>query len=229
MKTGIIVLCRFNSSRLPGKILREIDGKPVLSYILERLQLSKHAKGIVVATSDQSSDDPIAKYCEHHSVSCYRGSLDNVSERFLECAQENQFDYATRINGDNLFADASLIDKAVDLAVEGSFDFVSNVDQRTFPTGMSVEVVQTSFYAEKFRLFSKAEFLEHVTLFFYKSPSVGKFHFFYNDDISTAHGLKLAVDCEEDLNFVSLLLQKMKKPHTQYSWEEIVSLATNEK
>ena len=68
MKTGLIVLCRYNSSRLPGKILKEINGKPLLSYILERLKLSRQSDQIIVATSDQPTDDPIAEFCKKGPV-----------------------------------------------------------------------------------------------------------------------------------------------------------------
>ncbi len=228
MKAGIIVLCRYSSTRLPGKILKEINGKPVLTYILERLEKSKYSDGIVIATSDSSSDDPIANYCKDRGVNCFRGSLEDVSERFLACAQQNHFDFATRVNGDNLFTDPVLVDQAIDIALEGNYDFVSNVDQRTYPTGMSVEVVKTSFYEKIISQFDALEFREHVTLWLYRHPASGNFKYFYNDSFTDAHGLKLALDCEEDLNFVSLLLQKMDKPHIEYGWQEIVKLATNE-
>ncbi len=228
MNVGIIVLCRFNSSRLPGKILKEIEGKPVLTYILERLKKSNYSDGIVVATSDSTADDPIARYCEDHDVNCFRGSLDNVSERFATCAAKNQFDVVTRVNGDNLFTDPVLVDQAIELAIEGDYDFVSNVDGRTFPTGMSVEVIKTSFYEKVLKQFNSPDHLEHVTLWLYQHPDSGQFKYIYNDTHPKAHGLKLALDCEEDLNFVSLLLQKMDRPHTAYGWKDIVKLITNE-
>ncbi|MEQ9298900.1 MAG: hypothetical protein RIF33_10065 [Cyclobacteriaceae bacterium] len=228
MKVGIIILCRYNSSRLPGKILMEIKGKPILAYILERLALSKYAKNIVIATSDQLSDDPIAEFCEGKPIKLFRGSLENVSRRFLDCAVSFDLDYAVRVNGDNLFADHNLLDAAVDLAIAGRHDFVTNVKGRTFPTGMSVEVVNTRFYKKQAAYFDAAEYLEHVTSYFYEHPDAGNFEYIYNETIKSAHGLKLAVDCEEDLNFVSLLLTKMKMPHTSYGWQDIVNLAVNE-
>jgi spore coat polysaccharide biosynthesis protein SpsF len=224
VKVGIIILCRFNSTRLPGKILKQIEGKEVLSYIIERLKLSKFAHEIIVATSSEISDDPIASFCEEHSIKFFRGSLHNVSQRFLDCALHHQLDYAVRVNGDNLFTDAELVDHAIKLITTEGFDFVSNVDRRTYPTGMSVEVVKTSFYHTMLPSFQKQEYKEHVTYYFYQHPESGNFKYFYNESLVTAQGLKLALDCEEDLNFVSLLLQKMDKPHTAYGWKEIVKL-----
>ncbi|MEP5611379.1 MAG: hypothetical protein ABJP45_03985 [Cyclobacteriaceae bacterium] len=228
MKIGIIVLCRFNSSRLPGKILKEIEGKYVLTYILERLENSDYSEGVVVATSTSASDDPIAEYCQKNSINLFRGSLENVSDRFAQCAKQNDFEYAVRVNGDNLFTDARLVDQGVEIAVDGQYDFVSNVNNRTYPTGMSVEVVKTSFYLNLLDSFDSPTYREHVTSWLYEHPDSGLYKYFYNESMVAAHGLKLALDCEEDLNFVSLLLRNMDKPHTEYSWQEIVKLVANE-
>lgn len=228
MKAGIVVLCRFNSSRLPGKILAEIDGKPLLTYILERLKLSKFSKQIIIATSEESSDDPIANFCTENGYKYFRGSLQNVAERFLCAAESEKLDYAVRVNGDNIFADPGIIDQAIETAISGSFDFVSNVKSRTYPTGMSVEVVKTSFYRRSLVKFNEARFIEHVTLFFYENENEGDFYFFINHGFTEAHGFKLAVDCQADLDFVSLLLRKMGD-HTKYDWKQIVELARNER
>ncbi len=228
MRVGVIVLCRYNSSRLPGKILIDIHGKPVLAYILERLGGSRLASEIVVATSDQPADDPIEAYCNLHDVPVFRGSLDNVSQRFADCSRSFAFEYAVRINGDNLFTDTRLVDHAIGLATNNGYDLVSNVDRRTYPSGMSVEVVRTAFYDDLIRHFDKPEHFEHVTSYIYAHADAGRFHFFYNEEFRAAHRLKLALDCEDDLNFVSLLIQKMKKPHTEYAWEDIVKMATHD-
>ncbi len=206
----------------------EIEGKPVLSYILERLQRSHHSDSVIVATSIAETDEPIVEYCRERGIEYFRGSLENVSDRFVQCALHYELDFATRINGDNLFTDPTLVDNAILLAKKGDYDFVSNVDGRTFPTGMSVEVVRTSFYRKVVDLFDSPAYHEHVTLWLYEHPESGEFKYIYNDSLPTAKGLNLALDCEEDLNFVSLLLRKMDKPHTVYGWEEIVKLIADE-
>jgi spore coat polysaccharide biosynthesis protein SpsF len=228
MKVGIIVICRFNSARLPGKILREIDGEPLLSYILERLKQSKFQENIVIATSNQATDQPIVDYCEKQDIPYFRGDLKNVSQRFADCMAHFGFDYGVRINGDNIFTDAKLVDKAINLALENNYDFVSNVKGRTFPTGMSVEVVSAPFYQQQIKAFIEESHFEHVTLFFYENEKVGNFHFFKNDELEGAKGLKMAVDTQNDFNFVSSIIKKMEKPHYSYNWKEITKIYLNE-
>jgi spore coat polysaccharide biosynthesis protein SpsF len=89
IKIGIIVLCRYNSSRLPGKALKLLNGRSVLGHILDRL--SYVSNQIIVATSDQKSDDEIEKFCNYSNVECYRGSLNNVSNRFLSVRNHYEF------------------------------------------------------------------------------------------------------------------------------------------
>lgn len=228
MKVGIIVICRYKSSRLPGKILKEINGKPLLDYIIERLQHSQYHDNIVIATSNESTDQPIVDYCQQNHLPYFRGDLKNVSQRFADCMQHFDFDYGVRINGDNIFTDAKLVDKAINLALENNYDFVSNVKGRTFPTGMSVEVVAAPFYQNQLQNFKEDRFREHVTLYFYENEMAGNFHFFVNDEMEEAKGLKMAVDTQNDFNFVSSIINKMKKPHFSYDWKAITKIYLNE-
>lgn len=228
MKIGIIVICRYNSSRLPGKILKEIEGKPLLSYILERLDQSEHKENIVIATSDQTTDNPIVEYSQVHGIPYFRGDLNNVSQRFADCMSHFNFDYGVRINGDNIFTDAKLVDKAIDLICLQNYDFVSNVKGRTFPTGMSVEVVNADFYRKISKKFTKERYREHVTLYFYEHEDAGNFLFFTNDEMEEAKGLKMAVDTQEDFNFVSEIIKNMDKPHYSYDWKAITRIYKNE-
>ena len=224
MNIGIIVLCRFNSSRLPGKILSSINDKPLITYIIERLSISKYNANIVVATSSNETDQPIYNHCLQNKITCYRGSLENVSERFLNCAIHHGFDYAVRINGDNLFTDPSLIDNYCDLAISGGFDLISNVPNRTYPSGMSIEVVKVSFLRKAISNFDRDKYKEHVTLYFYENLTFGKFKFVENNDLPEAKGLKLAIDHLFDLNLAANLIKRMERNHIHYNWREIVNL-----
>ena len=114
-------------------------------YVLYQVIVNQYEENIVIATSRNRIDKPIEDYCIKNNISYYRGSLENVSERFLKCAIHHRFDYAVRINGDNLFTDPSMIDDYCDLAISGAFDLISNVPNRTYPSGMSVEVIKVPF------------------------------------------------------------------------------------
>ncbi len=218
---GIIVLCRYNSSRLPGKILKSINGKPILAYILERLSLLGDEYQIVVCTSEKTTDDPIAAFCKQHGVSCFRGDLDNVAQRFLACAKHFGFETAVRINGDNLFADPKLIELVMLEMERENYDFVSNVQGRTFPRGMSVEAVRVSVYEECYNNFSERD-KEHVMTFFY-SWNEGRKHYVMNPE-PIESGLNLAIDTSEDLKRANEIISMMKEAHTSYSYMDIVNL-----
>jgi spore coat polysaccharide biosynthesis protein SpsF len=195
---------------------------------LERLEKTK-ADHLIVATSTEIQDDPIEAFCRKENIQCFRGSLNNVSERFLQCALEYNLDYAIRINGDNIFADRELINQTIDYLKDQNYDFVSNVPERTFPTGMSVELVNVSFYASQFNTIKQdPNYSEHVTLYFYDFPNLGQFKFFKNDTYPIKQNLKLALDDENDLKKITRIFSLMKKKHTAYNWKEIISFLQHE-
>lgn len=94
MKIGAVILCRYNSSRLPGKIFEKVKGRSILENIVFRLEQAQNLDEIIVATSEEESDNIIADYCKNEGISCYRGDLNKVADRFLGAAEHHQLDYA---------------------------------------------------------------------------------------------------------------------------------------
>lgn len=217
-------MCRYTSSRLPGKILREINGKPIITYIIERLLTVVERDQIVVTTSEESADNKIVEYCNQNKLQVFRGSLNNVSERFLNCATENNFDYAVRINGDNLFTEMEVLTEMIKQAKTGEYDYLTNTKDRTFPQGMSVEIVRTSFYQKVFKNFKTDMDFEHVTWYFHQNPEVGKHFYFHNGICPEAKGLKFAIDEQKDFDLASRIIAKMDKDHTNYNLQGIYEL-----
>ena len=224
MNIGLIVLCRYNSSRLPGKILKEIAGKPLIAYILERLQLVSGADQLVVATSEESTDDPIAAYCQEHGVSLFRGNLNNVAQRFLDCARHYQLDYAIRINGDNIFTDHTAVSEMLAMKDLADYEFLTNVKDRTFPTGMSIEIVNVEAYGRAIGEFEKSDHFEHVTLFYYHHPEKVKAFYHYNEVAPEAKGMKLAVDTSDDFARAEQIILAMDSSHTNYPLKPLIEL-----
>ena len=224
MKTGIIILSRFSSSRLPGKVLRPLHGKPLLSHIINRLKVSVQASGnITIATSNEPSDDAIEEFCDSHSIHCYRGNLNDVAGRFLNAAEELELDYAVRINGDNLFIDTDLLDFMLKTAITGEYDFLTNVPGRTYPFGMSIEIISIPFLKKVYEKYTEEKYKEHVTLYLYDNPDLGKRKIFINKDYPEAKGLKLAVDTLQDFELLGSILSKLNNK-TNYSLQEIISI-----
>lgn len=220
-KVGIIILCRYSSSRLPGKILKRINGKPILQYILERAYNVRNANEVIVATSDDPSDDIIEQYCRKNEINCFRGSLQNVLERFTQAANDYKLDYAIRINGDNLFVDSGLMDEMIEIARANEYELITNVPGRTFPYGMSIEVISVKSLNNLLPKIIDPKHQEHVTLFFYENPATFRTFVLKNSIARDAQGFKLAIDEEEDLQFAENIINSMNKPHFNYSLKEL--------
>lgn len=223
MRIGIAILCRHNSSRLPGKILREINGRTILGHISDRLHRGCKGYPVVVATSDDTSDDPIATYCRRSSLTCFRGSLNDVASRLLACATQNKWDYVVRINGDNLFTDPEILQNTLSIAETGLFDIITNVPGRTFPYGMSVEILRTPFFRDCYTRFSTVE-REHVTSWFYSNQDQGKRYVYANRNCPEATGMHLALDTEEDLERFTALFDHMDRHPATYTLSDIARL-----
>jgi|GEM_PF-549719 len=205
MKIGIIVLSRFNSTRLAGKALRLISDETMLGSICNRLKKNLPSYDTIVATSSEYSDQPIVDYCRRSCIRVFRGDLDNVAKRFLNCSEINGFDYSVRINGDNYFTDCNIVENAVSIALSNSLDYVSNVPNRSYPYGMSVEVIKTSFYKEVIKNFDSDYHNEHVTSWIYENVSFGRMSFMKNIHYPKLSGLKLSIDTEDDIcNAISI-------------------------
>jgi sialic acid synthase SpsE/spore coat polysaccharide biosynthesis protein SpsF (cytidylyltransferase family) len=226
MKIGIVILCRFASKRLPGKILQEINGRTVLGHIVDRLQRGCMGYPVVVATSQESSDDPIAAYCRRSGLPCFRGSLDDVAGRLLACSEDYQWDYVVRINGDNLFVDPALLHSMMAVAQTDVFDLITNVPGRTFPYGMSIEILRVSFFRSVLEPLEDQQHLEHVTSWLYENKSVGRRHVVVNQDCRGAAGLQLALDTSQDLERYTAMFDRMTRHPATYTFSEIVLMAT---
>lgn len=194
--TGVIILCRFSSQRLPGKVLKQIGDKTLLQHALDAWRTLAPDVPIVVATSNQSTDDPIDTFCKQQGVPCFRGDLDNVAGRFLACAKARGFSSAIRFNGDNFFVDKHLLDEFLNVVKSGKHPFISNVKDRTYPKGMSLEAIDMSLYEQEIVHFNDRH-KEHVTLYFYENPPL-EGYYLRNSAVPEAAGIQLAVDTPED-------------------------------
>ena len=222
-KIGCMILCRYNSRRLPGKILYKINNKVVLDYIYERVNIIFKSDDIFICTSIDQTDDCIIKHCEKNNYLFYRGDLNNVAERFLNCGLENGFDYIVRINGDNIFVDPKILKKMCKYVGNFDVDFITNVPGRSFPIGMSVEIIKTKFLKMHIKNFLTDDLKEHVTKYFYENE-VGKRIIYKNDICQDAKGLKLAIDDQDSLRLIEKIISQFESSHVQYGILELYSI-----
>lgn len=228
MTIGIVLLCRYNSSRLPGKILRDIRGRPLISHIVGRIRRAAAERPLVVATSCEKSDDVIVAYCRRAGIECFRGDLNDVAGRFLSCLEAYGWEYGVRINGDRLLLDVETLHAMLAIADTGEFDLVTNTPGQTFPYGLGVEIVRTEFYASWLDSMTENSHREHVTTWFYENPSVGRRYVYRNTVCPEAAGLKLAIDTPEDLERALRILDRAGPAPETLNLKQVFQLATKE-
>ena len=158
-----IIQARMGSSRLPGKTLADVAGRPLLLRVVERVQSARRIDKAVVATTDQSSDDPIADLCQQEGVDCFRGSEDDVLDRFYGAAAANRADVVVRITADCPVIDPAVIDKVIERFLNGDCDYVSNTFRYTYPDGLDTEVFTFAALEQAWRDAKKPSEREHVT------------------------------------------------------------------
>jgi glutamate-1-semialdehyde aminotransferase/spore coat polysaccharide biosynthesis protein SpsF (cytidylyltransferase family)/predicted dehydrogenase len=158
-----IIQARMGSSRLPGKSLAEIEGKPMLWHVIERVKRASLVDRVVVATSTSSSDDAIEKMCSETGVTCYRGSEHDVLDRFYAAARGEKAAQFVRITADCPLIDPEVIDRVIRRFLRGDLDYASNAMVRSYPDGLDTEVFSFSALEKAWHEASKTSEREHVT------------------------------------------------------------------
>ena len=207
----IIIQARMLSDRLPGKVLMEVAGTPLLGYQLDSLERVKNAHRIVVATSTLAEDDPIASYCRGRGIAVYRGSETDVLERFYLAAQEHQADVIVRNCADCPLIDAEVVERVLQHYLEHRdlYDYVSNVIQRSYPRGMDTEVFSFRALEIAYRETEAGREREHVTLFMYEHADRFRLHNVCNEkDLSH---YRWTVDEADDFLLVRHVLLELQK------------------
>jgi spore coat polysaccharide biosynthesis protein SpsF len=166
-----IIQARMGSMRLPGKVLADICGKPLLQRLIERVSATPGISRVVVATTTELADDVLAGWCLANEVSVYRGSVDDVLDRFWQCAQQHPAEFIVRITADDPLKDPEVIAKALDLCASShEVDYVSNTLQPSYPEGLDIEVVRFRTLERAAREATLPSEREHVTPYVWKHP-----------------------------------------------------------
>ena len=165
-----ILQARASSRRLPGKVLKPILGRPMLERQIERLRRARRLDGLVVATSTDAGDDAIDALCRSLGVECFRGSLEDVLDRFYRAVLRHAPQSAVRLTADCPLADPAVIDRLVELHAAGGYDYTSNTLVRTYPDGLDAEVVALPCLEAAWREAALPSEREHVTPFIYNRP-----------------------------------------------------------
>ena len=160
MNIGIIIQARMGSTRLPGKVLKKIGDKNLLEHILYRLSKLKREVKVVIATSDLSKDNELERFCLNNKTLCFRGSEQNVLQRYYLCAKENNFSHIVRLTGDNPFLDIKELDNLINLHINSHSDYSRSFS--VLPKGVGGEIFTFSALELSYKHGKKDNHLEHV-------------------------------------------------------------------
>ena len=210
MKIVALVQARMGSTRLPGKVLKEIVGRPMIELLLARLSQSKEVNEVVVVTSIIKHNDELQSVVESLGYKCTRGSEKDVLSRFYDSAKLLNADVVVRITGDCPLVDSSLVDQCIQRYKQSQVDYFSNIDPTTYPDGLDIEVMS---FASIERAYNEAnlEFdREHVTPYIRNSDSFSKGSITYTDNLSDQ---RLSVDELEDLIVVTNIFENFSNLH----------------
>lgn len=250
-RTVAIIQARMGSSRLPGKVLQDIGGKPMLQWVVTRTRRAAQVHQVMVATTDDPTDDRIADFCAEHSVPCYRGSTFDVLDRYYQAARSQLAEIVVRITADCPFIDPGLIDRTLD-AFFGRFqkqdkligtrpanlpvptrrfpfDFVANrlppPFGRTYPIGLDVEVCTFSGLELIWDRANEPFEREHVMPYFYEEP--GRFGVLLLNHTEDLGHLRWTVDTPQDLEFARQVATRFNG-RDDFTWLELLDLVRRE-
>jgi len=207
MEIVAIVQARMNSTRLPGKVLLDIEGMPLIQRVIDRVSCSNVSK-LVVATTESAQDDNLVEWCKKNSILYFRGSENNVLGRYYECAKFHNADVIVRVTSDDPFKDPFVINEAIDVLINGQYDYVSNTILPTFPEGVDIEVFTFNALERCFNEATLDSEKEHVTPYIWKNNiSFSLSNITYERNLSS---LRWTVDYKEDLDFSRALYRHLK-------------------
>jgi spore coat polysaccharide biosynthesis protein SpsF len=219
---GIIIQARMSSSRLPNKVLKEINGRPMLSYLLERVKAAKKVDLLILATSDQPSDDPIEETCKTEDVICYRGNLEDVLDRYYQSALIYNLDVVVRITADCPIIDPQVIDTLLEIFENNGYDYIANTLQPdfTYPEGMDVEIFSFQNLKLAWQNTRKPSDREHVTFHFWQNPE--QFSIYRHDLKESLSHYRLTVDYIEDFEVVEAIINGLYQTNPLFTLKDII-------
>ena len=211
-----------SSTRLPGKVMATILGKPMLACIIERIRRARGPDTLCVATSIDASDDPVADCCVGLGVECYRGSLNDVLDRYYRAAQPRGVEHVVRVTADCPLLDPVLLDAIIEQHLHEGNDITSNAFVRTFPDGLDVEVIRFTALELAWREALTRHQREHVTPYFYRPDTTFRLGA-YRDTVDRS-ALRWVVDYPRDLEFVRAVYAALYPRKPDFGWIDILGL-----
>lgn len=219
------VEARMGSTRLPGKSLMKIVGKPALELLLERLLRAKSVHAVVMATTDRPEDDAIEALCSRLGVSCFRGSSEDVLDRVAKAAESAKADLVVEITGDCPLTCPEVVDAAVERFLRGDIDYLSNLKEQTYPQAVDVRVFRAKDLKEINEKLAGDDqpVREHVYLYFEEHPERYRIHVMKAPPEHHRPDWRLDLDYKEDLVLLRRIYEALYPKNPEFTLEDLIA------
>lgn len=211
-----------SSVRLPGKVMLDLAGRPVIEQVFHQLSFSKKISKTVLATCIKADDDVLIEWAEKNNIPFYRGSIDNVLERFYNAAKYFNADIIVRITGDCPLIDPEIIDSMLDKFIGSDLDYFTNNNPPTFPDGLDVEVFSMESFEKVYQLAKLPSELEHVTPYYKTHSDIFKIENYISE--KDLQNYRWTLDTREDYELIKIIYSKLFKENSFISYKEVLKL-----
>ena len=221
----VVLQARMSSTRLPGKVMSQINGHPMIYWEISRISKAKLVNKTVVAISDQSSDDILANYLESIHQEYIRGSLDNVLSRYVKAEENYNPSAIIRLTADCPLVMPELIDQYLEIFYKSNFDYLSNTLELSYPDGLDIEIIRPGIFKELLEFNLSEEEKEHVTLGVYSRKDKFRTHNVSNQ--TNISDFRWTVDTLDDLVFVKSVYEHFESKEMNFTFEDVLKYVTD--
>ena len=227
--TSCIIEARITSSRLPGKVLMKVMGKPLLYYLIKRIQKSKFINKIIIATTTNASDDILVNFAKKYNLGIYRGPEFDVMKRVIGAAKKYKVQNIVEITSDCPLIDSKIIDMFILNFFKNKVDYIHNAGVRSYPDGMDVNIFKLKSLVKAYNLTKSKKDREHVTFFFRKNKNLFKQINIISDENLYWPELGLTLDQSEDYILINKIYEFFGKKNIYFDCKDIVDLLKKRK
>jgi len=221
--TGIIIQARICSNRLPKKVIKKIEEKTVLEHFILRAKRVKNCDKVILATSNKKENDILEKIAKNLNIPVFRGSENDVLDRYYQAAQLFRVEPIIRITADCPLLDPKVVEKVIDFYLKGRYDYVSNTYLLTFPDGLDVEVFNFKSLEKSWQKAKLKSEREHVTAYILKHPKIFKIGNVSCNEKDISY-LRLTLDEKEDLILIRKIYKEIYKQNPFFGLRDILKL-----
>ena len=221
----VVLQARMSSTRLPGKVMSQINGHPMIYWEISRISKAKLVNKTVVAISDQSSDDILANYLESIHQEYIRGSLDNVLGRYVKAEENYNPSAIIRLTADCPLVMPELIDQYLEIFHKEDFEYLSNTLELSYPDGLDIEIIKPGIFKKLLEFNLSEEEKEHVTLGIYSRKDKFRTHNVSNK--TNISDFRWTVDTLDDLVFVKSVYAHFESKEMNFTFEDVLKYVTD--